>query len=535
MSTSNKDIYHSLKIRILTEYKYLVKVTIFDSFNRVIEDQSSNVNGASFFIPKGLYTLRIETNGDIKDEVILLDKDMRCEIGAENSYLSGDIKNISLPRQFSSAPISDAYYSSHEYYTKAAIEWSKKETFKEDFPYSTNCSLFIFLRFSSIEKYKKLKNSFSKPFYSDFEIVDEYGDLVTKFNTKSGIKINEKQGWVAFNAKLAYGIYYLLYKGDEPRQIPIYIYKNWHTQFFMTLDQKPLFGTIRIFLSKYYVFNPDEKTHKYIDILLNKLQNQDFSLDNKLIEMAAHGKYQSPMLGLICSYIYLKSNETKRDNLFNIITQNMQKVILKDNWESPDLRALNILASNHLPEFKYNKKGTSIKGTPMLRIGFEAILNASVKNHKLIPQNSINDYISENVYFDSPFNTFKPIPFPKRPTYNLNLEGLVSSENLLQEQSVKFLLSDEDFLPKHRINKPKIDKFNTSITNLFDESLFSFIQDTNNTEIRDSWIKNSIVDIIKSKNDVSLNDISNDLNISGNTVNRIFSDWKVEAEKKYGK
>ena len=34
---------------------------------------------------------------------------------------------------------------------------------------------------------------------------------------------------------------------------------------------------------------------------------------------------------------------------------------------------------------------------------------------------------------------------------------------------------------------------------------------------------------------MSINEISNDLNVSGNTVTRIFNDWKKEAKKKYGK
>ena len=543
MLTSEKILNHTLRIRISEEYKYLVNIMVFDSNSRIIESQTSNRYEVSFTLPQGLYTIRIEMNGDIKDEVILLDKDKEYQISDKYSYTTGNVKIISPPKQFSSALLGETYGSSHEYYTNPAIDWSKKETFQfNQDSSSSNSSLFIFLRFPSLEKFHKFRSSSSKPFYSDFEIVDEYGSVLTQFESRNGIEINEQQGWIAFNAKLPNGIYYLLCKGKEPRQIPIYIYKNWHTQFFMTLGNQPLFGTIRIFLSKQREFNPNERTYKYIDILLDKLQNQEFTLDNELIEMAAYGKYESPMLGLICSYIYLQSRETKSDNLFNIITQNMQNVILKDNEESPDLRALNILAANHFPNYKY-KKG-SVKGTPMLRIGFEAILKASVQNKGLIPQNSINDFISENIYFDSPFNTFKPIPFKKK--LNRKQDQIEKSLSTNEDELLESIDSDgidlteissqeEMLLPKSFNLNPKVDKFTTSIKNLFDDSLFSYIQSTNEPGIENSWIKSSIADIVKSKNDVSINDISNDLNVSGNTVTRIFNDWKKEAKKKYGK
>ncbi|MBK7389238.1 MAG: hypothetical protein IPI23_09285 [Bacteroidetes bacterium] len=543
MLTSEKKLNHTLRIRISEEYKYLVNITVFDSNSRIIESQSSNRYEVSFTLPLGLYTIRIAMNGDIKDEVILLDKEKEYKIGDKNSYTTGNVKIIAPPKQFSSALLGETYGSSHEYYTYPAIDWSKKETFQfSQESNGSNSSLFIFLRFPSVEKFDRFKSSLSKPFYSDFEIVDEYGSVLTQFETRNGIEVNDQQGWIAFNAKLPNGIYYLLYKGKESRQIPIYIYKNWHTQFFMTLGNQPLFGTTRIFLSKHREFNPNERTYKYIDILLDKLQNQDFILDNELIEMAAYGKYESPMLGLICAYIYLQSKETKSDNLFNIITQNMQNVILKDNEESPDLRALNILAANHFPNYKY-KKG-SIKGTPMLRIGFEAILKASVQNKGLIPQNSINDFISENIYFDSPFNTFKPIPFKKKPTRKQdNIEKTLSGkeDELLESPDsdgidlMEISSQEEMLLPKSFDFNPKVDKFTTSIKNLFDDSLFSYIQSTNEPDIENSWIKSSIADIVKSKNDMSINDISNDLNVSGNTVTRIFNDWKKEAKKKYGK
>ena len=579
MLTSKIKTPHNLRIIVSDGFQYYVKVTVFDSNNRIVESHFLNRYEISFSLPQGLYTLRVEMNGEITDEVILLNKDKEYEIADEKYNSVGNRKIITPPKQFSSVLLGEAYSSSHEYYTHPATEWSKKDTnqltaYKD---LDCNSSLFIFLRFSSIEKYNFFKNTYTKPFFSDFEIIDENGEQIVLFEFQKGIETNEQHGWVAFNAKLPNGIYYLIYRGKESRQIPIYVFRDWHTQFFMTLGKEPLFGTTRIFLSKQREFDPYNETYKHIDILLSKLQNQDYSLDEQLIEMVAHRKYRSPMLGLICSYIYLKSKETNKDWLFRLITGNMQKVILKNNIESPDIRAMNILASEHFPTFKFKK--TQVQGPPMFRIGFEAILKASVENKRLISQNSINDFISENLYYDSPYTTFKPIPFPEKPqeetgsfleTLKINLElskpkklalpHLAEINKLekaftkekriarkLQNDIKKSPVGDleifkikNDFVKRKRISLPpkslpKLDRFSTSINNLFDDSLINFIKSQTDVETMDSWLKVSISDMVKNDDDVSINDISNNIGVSGNTISRILNEWKKEAKQKHGK
>jgi len=535
MLASKKGINHTLTVEISEEYKYLVKISVFDSNNRIIESEISSRLAIVFRLPLGLYTIRIEMNGEIKDDVILLDKEKKYKIGNNKSY-DDNIKIISPPQQFSSALLDGTYGSSHEYYTYPAVEWSKTDTYKlEEYNKEGNSSLFVFLRFPSIEKFDILKPTFSKPFYSDFKIVDEFGTLLTDFDSKKGIEFDEQKGWVAFNAILPNGIYYLLYTGNESRQIPIFIYRNWHTQFFMTLADQPLFGTIRIFLTKQREFFPNDGTNKYIDILLDKLQNQDFNLDKELIAMVAHGKYDSPMLGLICSYIYLQSMETRSDNLFQIIAQNMQNIILKDNQESPDLFALNILASNHFLNFKY--KNESIIGTPMMRIGFEAILKASIQDKGLIPQNSINDFISENLYYDSPFNTFKPIPFGKTPVTRFKN---VENPNTRIDEGATSVIGMTDFFDEKKEQTletgleeidPNLDIFSISIHNYLNPNIINIIKSPEvNMGTEANWVRSSIINLLRTNDRLSINDISNQLNLSGNTITRIFNDWQNEIK-----
>jgi len=493
----------------------------------------------SYQLKKGLYTVRIEMNAEISDKVITLNSDKEYLVSSDLSQASRT-NIIQPPQQFSSALLSGdnvkTYGSSHEYYTYPAIDFSKKDTFSFTGynPNDSDSSLFVFMRFPSIEKYNGLRSKWSKPFYLDFEIVNEDGESIIQFESRSGLEVNENDGWLAFNAKLPNGIYYLIYRGAEPRQIPIYVFKNWHTQFFMTLGNEPLFGSIRIFISKQREFNPKENTNKYIDILLDKLQNGDYSVDEELIEMAAYGKYESPMLGLICSYVYLKSSQTKEDRLFNIITQNMQNVILKDNDESPDIRALNILAADHFAKSNYKK--TAVKATPMLRIGFEAIQNAALKNRNLISKNSVNDFVSETLFYDSPFNTFKPIPFYKKP--KLTSQSEMISESLENEtidlHTLPTLLVEKDEIENmkgFKENGPKIDKFSMSLQDLLKPNILDYIKSSDaSSASENSWVKSSISDLLNTNENLNINDISNQLNLSGNTITRIFDTWKKDLK-----
>ncbi len=335
--------FHKLRITVDFEYKYLVNVSLFDSNNRVIKSEEekweeknlvekNSKHSYNFLIRQGLYTVRAEINAEVSDKIVKINSDMEYLI--KNNILNNlDANIIRPPNQYSSALLTGdnftTYGSTHEYYIEPAIEFSKTDTFQYSFYDKdfSNSSLFIFMRFPSVKRYNELRNQGSIPIYKNFEIVNEDGDILLQFGSQ-GTEKDENKGWLAFNAKLPYGIYYLIYRGIEQRQIPIYVFKNWHTQFFITLGEQPLFGSIRIFISNSRVFDPKEKINKYIDILLDKLQNRDYFIDRELMETVAIGKYESPMLGLICSYLYFKSSETKRDNLFNTIKQNMQHVIV---------------------------------------------------------------------------------------------------------------------------------------------------------------------------------------------------------------
>lgn len=508
MSISDKKQMYTLTIYLSEEYTYFVKTVVFDVNNKIIKSTESNSSVMFYSLEKGLYTLRIELNGGIKDEILLLDRNLIYQISdmASDSFS----KTISPPTQFSSALLGNTYGSTHEYYTNPAIEYSQTSTFTWKSEENSNSSLFIFLRFPSLKIYENFKGLYPNGFFYDFEIVDKSGNLLTSFKSKEDVSINEEYGWVAFNAKLPSGMYYLIYRGTKSRQVPLYIYKDWHTQFFMTLEKEPIFGSIRMFLSKSRNFDPNEKNSKYIDILLDKLQNKDYTLNDELIQSAAYGKFDSPILGLICAYIYLKSDNNKNDSLFRIITNNLQSVILKNNEMSSDILALNLLASNHFSEYeninRYRNESIGIDGTPMLRIGYETIVKASLENKDLIPEDSINDQIYENLYFDSPFNTFTPISF----------------SNILDEYGPYNKVYNEIY---HR------GIYDENISDIIGSYFLPYISSGNELYIRESWIRSTIIDIIKTDQNITINKLASIIRAPVNTIFRLLKDWQKDLKK----
>jgi hypothetical protein len=106
----------------------------------------------------------------------------------------------------------------------------------------------------------------------------------------------------------------------------------------------------------------------------------------------------------------------------------------------------------------------------------------------------------------------------------------------LDLHSIPDLLVEQDEVKEPKSMKeigPKVDRFSISIQDYLKPDIINFI---NNAELgtgsASSWIKNSISDMLNNKGDISINDISRELNLSGNTITRIFDNWKSAIKTK---
>ncbi|MES2109816.1 MAG: DUF3606 domain-containing protein [Bacteroidota bacterium] len=414
-----------LNISLADTFAFATRIWIFNRKKRMIAgpDQQSR-QFRHYRLPAGNYIIRFDINGQIQDNDITLDADKNYSVGLK------DGEQLQPPKLYSAALIKGIanYESSHEYYTEPAIGISKLETFKDVRLRHKNSGIFIFLRFPDQQAFE---TGFKKQAYWEkFSLTTERGRVIASFprgcvgdDNPFPFNYQPGSGYIGLSGYLNPGLYFLNYSGTDERVIPIYVYDSWYTQLFMTVGAEPLFGSVRIFISKHREFDPSDRNNLYIDYCLSKIQNNDLTLDNELLENIAYQKYQSPMLGLLGAYIYLSSTETKNDELFRTIVRNLQREILKNSRSSPDIWALNLLSYDHFQKTLTEKQQTGIKGTPMLRIAFDTIRRAAFKYPWLVPENSINDHIAENQVFDSPYNTFRPF----KPKYEFVWTGAITT------------------------------------------------------------------------------------------------------------
>lgn len=506
---------HKLTIYFSEIFGVITKIWIFTSLGKVVERPDINLDTfqREYILETGHYIIRVEVNGQIHDNPIIVNRDTECSVGIE---VSGIV--LKTPPIYSSAPLNVEQYqnSSYHYYTAAAEEISKNK--KENIFQKNSSGLFIFLRFPSKEYFnEKLK---SKAYWKRFSLLDEKGEIVVKFpqycitdnNDGTG---NQDSGYLGFSESLPSGAYYLKYTdGKFSRIIPLYVYQNWHTQFFMTLALKPLFGSIRIFISKSSAFDPNEKSNLYTDICLDKLQNNDYTIDDHLLKNIAYRKFESPMLGILGAYLYLSSKETKDDNLFSIIVRNLKDDILRDNDESPDIWALNLLSYSHFGKTISGSEQVNINGTPLLRVAFDAMRKWAVKYPWIIPLESLNDYISESQIFDSPYNTFTSFNINKvlsqskqeltRPNFNKNFTGDIIEEPIADELKSKFIQADM----LESLRTPK------------DYMANNYLKSYQNASPK-NWLESAVLNVLKFDNTISDSKLAEHLNMPLNTIERI--------------
>jgi len=395
-----------LIIKLSEHYRYITDIWIFDSSSALIvapneEQRYDSVRG--YKLSPGEFIVRVENNGQICDNIIKLDQDLTVTVGEKNL----PFRKLRLPQLYSSAPISGpiAYASSdHEYIV--AAERISNECIGLDDADSGNSGIFFFFRYPSVSLYQE--NYAKSTYWKRFELLDESGKLLLSF--PEHCDVSDEKGYLGVCLSLKKGNYYLQYKKrNHSRMVPIFVYENWYTQFFMTLVNEPLFGSIRYFINAASNFDSADIRNSYVDICLDKLQNNDFTIDPNLLRNISYGKFESPMLGLVGAFLYFSSKETKEDYLFRLILENLQTRILHNQGESPDIMALKILAMEHFGESVKIEKYPNYSSTPMLRIAFDIIRRNGNKFPWLIREGSIDDFIIEKQVFDSPINTFRPL------------------------------------------------------------------------------------------------------------------------------
>jgi hypothetical protein len=385
MSSSSMPLKQTFQLK-LENLSPDAKLTVYDGRDRVCF-QSTGESAVVVRLPKGLYSIRGELAGVMRETPVRVDQDATL-VNSEQLQI--------IPPQYTAAPLKGTALS-HEYYRYPSHEWSLKDTCPLlGTPNTADSSFFVFIRpRDDSDEVKSLDQLFR------LHLLDASGTVVASFS-ENVVKIDEKAGWMAFSARAPHGYYSLEYYGIPSRAIALYLFPGWQTQIFlMSHGRMLLFEGARIFLSRLGVgFNPErDDLTVATDLGLDYLQNDVNRLPKEVLQELLVGKFENPMMGLVAAHVLLKQGKLNSD-LLKIVIGNLGSLL----GECPDVSAIQLLYAMRRQE-KVNE--SPFEHPPMFRAGLEAVVRASFDHVELLPEGGEIETISPFKLADSPWSSWE--------------------------------------------------------------------------------------------------------------------------------
>ena len=393
-------------------------VSLFDQQNKSIFQGAVGAK-KKFSLAPGLFKVRTQFAHTVLETPVDLNQNVRLSTFEQLQTAPPTAGNTM--QFYTAAPLSGRP-TSHEYYTYTSEYWSKNPTRgplrSPRVRLPVDSSLFIFIRAVDQSMYDR-KGDLGK----DLLLLDSSARPVSDFSVSETHR-DTKYGWLAFHVGGPSGIYYLRFRGEPARDIPIQMYRGWQTQIFLIYRSKPLFETMKIFLGKKELgFVPNDDQTQAIDLALNDLQNNQSSLSEGSLRLLLHAKFLNPMLGLVGAHVVLRRQESlsarlrlegRKPNpgehrqqeadrrLVKIVLRNLSRLLPG----SSDVAALTLLAARSL-----GRTGPTVPfdRPPMLRPGLQAVLAEAALRPSIIGRDSSLPQIASRIYVDTPWSTWKPL------------------------------------------------------------------------------------------------------------------------------
>ncbi|KAA3629072.1 MAG: hypothetical protein DWQ02_18655 [Bacteroidetes bacterium] len=372
----SKDHTFQLTIRPNSED---IEVRVFDGYNKEVYH---DFGYAEIPLTKGYYTVQWQYYGHFQEKVIRLSEDQTVELEA--------------PQIYSAAPIEGAA-TTHEYYLDPAVQWSKNETAPAIGDNNRlDSKIFVFIRGVDLQR------SAALDIIGQFGLFDKQGKEVARLEGGL-IQTGPNQSWLAYSVRGSSGQYYLRYYRGIPREIPVFLFRGWQTQIFLTYQKRPIFEGMRIFLASFnegFIANNQEAV--FMDRAIQSISN-NLPIPKNQSRFMLSEKVEHPMHGFLWAYGALQRFDYYKDRVrtIEIVIRNLKNSILNDS-EAPDIKALQVLF--------YQKTGGIIDNTPitnlviseppMFALGLKAVIDAATEFEDLVPANSYLDQISANLYSD---------------------------------------------------------------------------------------------------------------------------------------
>lgn len=388
-------------------------VLVIDAEGHIVARCADGQSRIEVDLPRGLYTVRSTRSGAFAETDLRLDNPKTVE--------------ATMPPMFSASTIPGGV-TTHEYHTYPAWEASQIPTGPEQaWNGAADAGLLLFTRAP-----KKMLRYDLSPQCPVYVGEDQFvklslrtldGRTLSRFEADAKHNINGA-GSSAYSAKLSHGLLILEDQGEFPRQIPVPLMRGWQTQLFVMHDRRLLWEDLRLAMvtedalaSRKYR-NPfdesaeDVRAAQDMDAGLLALQNDAPSVAPQLIDAFLGSKFQNPILGLLGAYLMLMHERRKaRDSDYRVDIEHIRIVL--DNlhallFESADVVALRLLAEPWLGKPTL----APVTRIPMFRYGAEVLLKEAASDLSLVPEGSLLDLVSDRLYGDTVWTTWKPISLP---------------------------------------------------------------------------------------------------------------------------
>jgi len=514
-NTKNMSSETNWKLRI-TVTGPMADFAFITLYNGYLETVYTGYGSFEANFPTGLYKMILNINDAKVEQMIKL---------SNNQNIS-----VQTPQGISSS-LADGFRNTHKYYSEPARKFSNNPTAsfeKQNENKTTNSSLFIFFRYASSENFIA-RNLDKESLGKNFKLLDKNRKLICELAGNYIVEDSNETGWLAFNAFLKPNNYYLYYSGskinksDPSREIPVRICEQWQTQVYMTFSNEPLFYSLLITLKKPDINFDSNYSESLYDIegILQKFVNGIYFLPNSILRKLSYGKWENPMLGILAAHSYYKSGQKDNDNLFNTVVENLGGIL---GQNIPDIQVLIMMRDNHSGIVSSE---ISISEPCMLLTGMKtAILNSSkiTSSTQIIAPFSIADKITENLYPDMAWTSYKPITQIRAKSNTIVNETKSIDLNPFKENKISDLLPGQTSLsefnyglssnPKKMLDnifgsKKQKEGFDIakeiSGFQIQPESKLKNTTAARKPSVLNSWVANSVLNIINDQNQEELN------------------------------
>lgn len=368
------------------------EISVIDSnYERVAKSVGQH---ARFDLPGGMYVVKVKSGDKLQKQLINLNAKGPQDISFE-------------PVAFSSPAPLEGTSKTHEYHVANAAAHSQKV----DQTLGAGSELYVFVRDWTSDE-NRPKTRVEQP---------AKGLTLSGLNTSWVIDLNDDSfpgdptgdAWKACNLTLDPGNYILtLQKADGTcTQQTLTTCPGWQTQVFLLLkeygnepdNRRADLANAAIYMARMGTggFNPyrqtlQNETARTTELARRGLVNKRRVLTEDTLREVLMGKSENPMLGILGGYLLLLDDVVNEDLLCDVV-HNLRGML---GLEHPDVEALAIRAFGHTA-YRYT-------APPMLFPAWSIVLQASVTQPDIIPEDSLANGIADRLWGGMPWLLWTP-------------------------------------------------------------------------------------------------------------------------------